>query len=184
MKLKKLTSKSGRIIAALAIVLIVGGYLVVNETQIVAQVTNGDTTQSTENAAEPTTVAIQSASAVMSEVSAAGHIELVAESILLGLEGHRSAENRYAILFRGHPPRGEAAAVAQGVDFVHNLFIGVSGAQEIGMHGMRLPVDVHGPARCVQGLCQHLPAEYAGRVARAVSDEQVLVDALDFKQGQ
>jgi len=79
MKLKKLTSKSGRIIAALAIVLIVGGYLVVNETQIVAQVTNGDTTQSTENAAEPTTVAIQSASAVMSEVSAAGHIELVSE---------------------------------------------------------------------------------------------------------
>ncbi|MBV7331569.1 efflux RND transporter periplasmic adaptor subunit [Chloroflexi bacterium TSY] len=83
MKFKNLNSKQGWIIAALAIVLTVGGYFVINETQIVAQMTNRETTQSTENGAESMTVTIQPASAVMSEVSAAGHVELVSEEYVM-----------------------------------------------------------------------------------------------------
>ncbi len=83
MKFKNLTSKRGWIIAALVIVLTVGGYFVANETEIFAQVANGETTQSTANAAEPMTVAIQSANAVMTAVSAAGNIELVSEEYVM-----------------------------------------------------------------------------------------------------
>lgn len=83
MKVKSLNSKRGWIIAVLAIVLVVGGYVVVSETEVVAQRVDDTTTQSAQGATAPATVAIQSASAVMSEVSAAGHIELMSEEYVM-----------------------------------------------------------------------------------------------------
>lgn len=83
MKFKNLKSKRGWISAVLVIVLVVGGYFGLTETEIVAQMTDSQTTQSTENVAETMAVTIQPAGAVMSAVSAAGHIELVSEEYVM-----------------------------------------------------------------------------------------------------
>lgn len=63
----------------LAVVLVIGGYFTVAETQIVAQVTNRDSAQSQEITAEAMTVPIQSASSIVGAVSASGQIELVSQ---------------------------------------------------------------------------------------------------------
>lgn len=83
MKFKNLASKRGWIVAALAIFLTMGGYFAMNATEIFAQMSNGETTQSADGATAPATVAIQLASAVMTEVSAAGNIELMSEEYVM-----------------------------------------------------------------------------------------------------
>ena len=74
MKLQSLSTFQRWLIGLLAVVLLAGGYLVVNHTGIVAQSTAAASDAAT------TTVTVQPASAVISAVSAAGNIELVSRT--------------------------------------------------------------------------------------------------------
>lgn len=71
------------ILIGLVFALIVGGYVLFTKTELAAQRGSDNTANTAAAVTEPTTVAVQAASAVISEVSASGHIELVSEHYVM-----------------------------------------------------------------------------------------------------
>jgi hypothetical protein len=76
----------------------------------------------------------------------------------------------------------KAFAVANGVNFVNNFFIGVARSQEIRVHGVGHSRGFHRAYCRIQCLRQYLASEYARRAFGTVATEQVGLYLLDFKK--
>src|SRR5215470_12540154 len=91
------------------------------------------------------------------------------------------------VLDRHNAPRGEAAAVANAVDFVDNGDLGIAGQQEITMERMRRPVGdlVDCAAGSHQRLANDLAAENAlpAHLRRAAS-KQIYLDRFEIEDGE
>ena len=113
----------------------------------------------------------------------ARHWQLVLDARFVLLERGREVEDRLAVLDRGHPAHREAAAVTGALHVVDDGLVDVTGAQEIGMQGMRRAAVGHRLLRRRQGLAEHLAAEHvAGADVAALAAEQVVFQALQAQQ--
>ncbi|MCY1183832.1 hypothetical protein D9M73_244820 [compost metagenome] len=66
------------------------------------------------------------------------HLRLVLEALFVVLERRAEEEDRLALLDRRDPPGAEAATVAHAVDVVDHRHAGITGPQEIAVHGMHV----------------------------------------------
>ncbi|KAI1691585.1 hypothetical protein DdX_21786 [Ditylenchus destructor] len=90
-----------------------------------------------------------------------GHVELVLDAFVHGLERGGHFKNDALLLARHHVAGGEAAAVAHAVDAVLDGRM-LARQQEIGVHGMHRPLGAHGEARGHQRLPSTWPPNTAG----------------------
>ena len=102
---------------------------------------------------------------------------------LLGLvKGHAGEEHDPAVLDRFHPPRGEAAAVADALHVVDDRLGGIARQQEVAVHGMGDAVLGNRAHGGDQGLPQHLPAIHPlPTFFRPAASEQVLFERLQVQ---
>ncbi len=109
---------------------------------------------------------------------------LVRQAGLLLVKGYRRIENGLAVLLGDDAARGEAPAVADGVDIEHDLLLGIAGAQEVGVHRVGQALLLQRAAGRAERLGQHLAAEDPAGFLRAVADEKVFVYLLYLKIGE
>ena len=87
------------------------------------------------------------------------------------------------VLDRDHPPRGEAAAVADAVHLVDDRRFRIARQQEIGVQRMRQPLGgLDRAVRRDQRLAHHLPAiDALPAILRAASTEKILFELLQVE---
>ena len=72
------------------------------------------------------------------------------------------------MLNRGHAASGEAVAVAQAINEVHDRRLEIAGQNEVAVGRVSLAVAVHGSARRDERLREHLAAKNAARSEIAI----------------
>ena len=111
-----------------------------------------------------------------------GHRVLVLRARLEHVERRRQVEDRLAVLDRDHPPRREAAAVADAVDVVDDRHPRVAGPQEVGVQRVHVAV-FHGAARRDRAPAPRPAPEHALPVlVGAEPAEQVHFELLQLQQ--
>ena len=99
----------------------------------------------------------------------------VVEPRLHLVEGVGAGEDRAPVLERGDAAHGEGAPVAQRLDGVLDVAVGLAGADEVGVEGVRDPPGGHGAVGGHEGLGEHLPAVGAlHHRARMTPDEDAV----------
>ena len=112
-----------------------------------------------------------------------GHGHRVLQALLLDLERRRQVEDRLAVLHGDDAAGGEAAAVADAVDLVHDRDARVAGAQEVRVQAVHRPVGRHGAPRRDERLAGDLPAEHPlQRLLGPPAPEDVDLDPLEVEQ--
>jgi hypothetical protein len=121
------------------------------------------------------------------EILGPGHVGrrgvLVIEALLGHLEGARQAEDGVPRLYGHHPPRDEAATIADAVDLVHDGLVGVALAEEVAVQ--RVYVSIFRYSLCCrrERLPHDLSPEHrAPTEILALTPEQVHLDGLEAKQ--
>ncbi len=112
-----------------------------------------------------------------------GHRELVVETGLGIVEAGLQVEDRLAVLDRDDTSRGEAAAVADPVDLVHDRHERVARPEEVGVQRVDEPLRFDGACRRHQRLTGDLTAEHplALLLRRRNAAEQVDLDRLEVE---
>jgi hypothetical protein len=111
-----------------------------------------------------------------------GHVELVIDALVHGLERGRHFKNDALLLARHHVAGGEAAAVAHAVDAVLDGRV-LAGQQEVGVHRMHRALGAHREAGGHQRLAEHLAAEHGGRAdVFALGQEAVAAQRLELHE--
>ncbi len=112
-----------------------------------------------------------------------GHRQLVLEAGFVRLERGAAGEDGLPFLDRADAAGGETAAVADPIDVVDHRLMGITGAQEITVHRVHMPLRCHRLARRRQRLPDHLAAEQLRKAqVLAVATEQVFLDPLQRQQ--
>src|SRR5262245_56596003 len=100
------------------------------------------------------------------------------------MERRRQREDRFAVLYRRYPPRGERPAVPDPVHQVDQRHGRIAGPDEVGVQRVHWPVFWHGPPGGDERLTGHLAAEHSlpAFILRAPAAENVELDLLQIKQ--